>query len=88
MTANASALASLVGLTKETQAIIVWDPERRVTISQKTMHMRVDYNPYEGRQVVGGPSQVLSRGRLVIDNDKFVGQRGHGQFLKRGQTLA
>ena len=68
--------------------VVVWDPERRVTISQKTMHMRVDYNPYEGRQVVGGPSQVLSRGRLVIDNDKFVGQRGHGQFLKRGQTLA
>jgi len=68
--------------------IVVWDPERKVTISQKTMHMRVDYNPYEGRQVVGGPSQVLSRGKLVVDNDKFVGQKGAGKFLKRGQTLA
>jgi dihydropyrimidinase len=68
--------------------IVVWDPEKRVTISQKTMHMRVDYNPYEGRQTVGGPTQVLSRGRLVVDNDRFVGQKGHGKFLKRGQTLA
>jgi dihydropyrimidinase len=68
--------------------VVVWDPERRVTISQKTMHMRVDYNPYEGRKTIGGPSQVLSRGKLVVDNDKFVGQKGHGRFLKRGQTLA
>jgi dihydropyrimidinase len=68
--------------------VVVWDPERKVTLSQKTMHMRVDYNPYEGRQTVGGPSQVLSRGRLVIDDDKFVGHKGHGRFLRRGQTLA
>jgi dihydropyrimidinase len=68
--------------------VVVWDPERRTTLGVKTMHMRVDYNPYEGRQVVGGPSQVLSRGRLIVDNDRFVGQKGHGRFLKRGQTLA
>ena len=68
--------------------VVVWDPERRVTLSVKTMHMRVDYNPYEGRQVVGGPSQVFSRGKLVVDNDKFVGHKGAGKFLKRGQTLA
>jgi len=68
--------------------VVVWDPERRVTLSVKTMHMRVDYNPYEGRQVVGGPSQVLSRGKLVVEDDKFVGQKGHGRFLRRGQTLA
>src|SRR5207302_10177396 len=66
--------------------VVVWDPERRVTLSVKTMHMRVDYNPYEGREVVGGPSQVFSRGRLVIDGDKFVGAKGHGRYQKRGQT--
>jgi hypothetical protein len=37
---------------------------------------------------VGGPSQVLSRGKLIIENDKYVGQKGWGRFLKRGQTLA
>ena len=68
--------------------VVVWDPERRVTLGVKTMHMRVDYNPYEGREVVGGPSQVFSRGKLVVDQDKFVGTKGHGRFQKRGQTLA
>jgi len=68
--------------------IVIWDPERRLTLGVKTMHMKVDYNPYEGRQVIGGPAQVYSRGRLVVDNDKFVGQKGHGRFLKRGLTLA
>src|SRR6187431_1444258 len=31
--------------------IVIWDPNRTVTLSAKTHHMRVDYNPYEGRVV-------------------------------------
>src|SRR5688500_17529623 len=31
--------------------IVVFDPERRMTLSAKTLHMKVDYNPYEGREV-------------------------------------
>ena len=36
--------------------------------------MRVDYSPFEGKTVVGAPSHVLSRGELVVENDKRVGQ--------------
>ena len=45
--------------------------------------MNVDYNPYEGRQVTGATDTVLSRGRLVIEDGKFVGRAGAGSFLKR-----
>src|SRR5439155_905745 len=41
--------------------IVVWDPRTTSTISAKTHHMRVDYNPYEGRKVKGKASVVLSR---------------------------
>ncbi|HWF87070.1 MAG TPA: dihydropyrimidinase [Vicinamibacterales bacterium] len=63
--------------------IVVFDPDRVITLAAKTLHMNVDYNPYEGRQVTGATDTVLSRGRLVIADGKFVGRAGSGSFLKR-----
>ena len=54
-----------------------------ITWSAATHHMRVDYNPYEGRVAKGAPELVLSRGRPVIEAGKFVGRAGAGKFLKR-----
>ena len=63
--------------------IVVFDPNRTITLAAKTLHMNCDYNPYEGRQVTGATDTVLSRGRLVIENGAFVGRTGSGSFLKR-----
>jgi dihydropyrimidinase len=63
--------------------IVVFDPNRKTVLSSKTHHMRVDYNPYEGREVTGVTDTVISRGRVIIDNGKFVGRAGSGSFLKR-----
>src|SRR5262247_2172240 len=63
--------------------IVVFDPKKSMTLSARTHHMKVDYNPYEGRQVTGAADTVLSRGRPVIENGKFVGRAGSGSFLKR-----
>ena len=63
--------------------IVVFDPNRTFTLGIKTLHMNVDYNPYEGRQVTGATDTVLSRGRVVIEDGKFVGRAGSGSFLKR-----
>jgi len=63
--------------------IVIFDPEKKVRLSQKTLHMKVDYNPYEGREVVGVTDTVISRGRVIIDAGKFVGRAGSGAFIKR-----
>src|SRR5215510_13872527 len=63
--------------------IVVFDPNRTITLSAKTLHMNVDYNPYEGRQVTGATDTVLSRGRVIIEDGKFVGRAGAGSFIKR-----
>jgi dihydropyrimidinase len=63
--------------------IVVFDPNRTITLSVTTLHMNVDYSPYEGRQVTGATDTVLSRGRLVIEDGKFVGRAGAGSFIKR-----
>ncbi len=64
--------------------VLVWDGEKRHTLSEKTLHMRVDYSPYEGQEVVGAPTHVLSRGKVVVENGKYVGKKGDGRFAKRG----
>ena len=64
--------------------VVVWDPEKRHTLSQKTLHMRVDYSPFEGKEIVGGPTHVLQRGRVLVKDGQFLGKAGHGQFLRRG----
>jgi dihydropyrimidinase len=67
--------------------IVVWDPRATHTISAKTHHMRVDYNPYEGRKVKGKPVVVMSRGEVIVEKDKFLGKRGRGRFIKRGSPI-
>jgi dihydropyrimidinase len=63
--------------------LVIFDSDRKHTISAKTHHMRVDYSMFEGIQVTGMPEIVLSRGRVVVDGDKFLGRAGAGNFLKR-----
>jgi dihydropyrimidinase len=63
--------------------LVVFDPNKEQTISAKTHHMRVDYSMFEGIRVKGVPQIVLSRGRTIIANGKFVGKPGAGEFIKR-----
>src|SRR5258705_435338 len=56
--------------------IVVFDPNRAVTLAAKTLHMNVDYSPYEGRRGTGAPDTVLSRGRLARGDGRFVGRPG------------
>ncbi|MFN8621152.1 MAG: dihydropyrimidinase [Chloroflexota bacterium] len=64
--------------------IVVYDPQRKHTISATTHHMDVDYSCYEGREVQGGSDVVLSRGTVVVEDGAWKGPQGHGRFIKRG----
>jgi dihydropyrimidinase len=67
--------------------LVVFDPQRKFTITQKKLHQNVDYTPYEGWEITGMPQLVYSRGRKVAewsgDRLKFVGEAGLGRFVKR-----
>jgi dihydropyrimidinase len=64
--------------------IVIFDPNREQTISAATHHMRVDYSAYEGWRVKGVTETVLSRGRVIVENNEFKGKAGAGRFIKRG----
>jgi len=63
--------------------IVLWDPNRKETISQSLMHHGADYSPYEGLAVTGWPVMTILRGKVVMENGKILGTPGDGGFLKR-----
>jgi len=65
--------------------IVVWDPEKELTISASTHHSNVNYNLFEGTQVRGAPEVVLVRGQVIVEGDELVAQPGAGQFVKRAR---
>ena len=65
--------------------VVVFDPEKRVTISAKTHHSRSDYNLYEGTEVQGSPEVVLLRGNVIVEHDELLAKPGSGQFVKRAR---
>jgi dihydropyrimidinase len=64
--------------------IAIWDPEKEVALTAAMMKDNVGYTPYEGMKVKGWPVTVLSRGRVAVDNDKLLVERGTGKFVARG----
>ena len=65
--------------------IVVFDPEKKVTISAATHHSKVDYNLYEGTEVQGSPDVVLLRGNVLVADGELVAKPGIGQFVARAK---
>jgi dihydropyrimidinase len=65
--------------------IVVFDPEKQVTISAATHHSKADYNLFEGTRVTGSPDVVLLRGSVMVENDELLAQPGSGQFIRRAR---
>ncbi|WP_280350246.1 dihydropyrimidinase [Nocardia abscessus] len=64
--------------------IVIYDPRGHTSIGLgKTHHMNMDYSAYEGFEIDGHVDTVLSRGRVIIDGGEYLGDAGHGRFVKR-----
>ena len=61
--------------------IVVFDPNKQVTISAATHHSKVDYNLYEGTEVTGSPDVVLLRGNVLVADGELSAKPGIGQFV-------
>jgi dihydropyrimidinase len=65
--------------------IVIYDPAAQHVLSAADHHMAVDYSAFEGREVHGMATTVLSRGEVILDNRQWRGEVGRGRFLPRGQ---
>ena len=64
--------------------IVLYDPEASWTISVDNHHMNMDYSAYEGFEIQGRVDTVMSRGKIIIENESYVGQKGDGKYQRRG----
>jgi dihydropyrimidinase len=63
--------------------IVLFDPAARRVLRAADLHHTSDYTPYEGFEVAGVVRSVFVRGRPVVRDGAFVGQRGYGRFIER-----
>jgi dihydropyrimidinase len=63
--------------------LALWNPEREVTVTTGMLHDNVGYTPYEGKQLRGWPELVMSRGRVVVQDNILQVERGSGRYIAR-----
>jgi dihydropyrimidinase len=68
--------------------IVIFDPDKKRTLSARTHHMNCDYSLFEGWEIQGEPQTVLSRGKVIVEGGQYKGRAGDGRFLKRGPCAA
>jgi dihydropyrimidinase len=63
--------------------IVLLDPRARRTLRATDLHHTSDYTPYEGFELSGAVRSVFVRGRAVVRDGAFAGDRGFGRFVER-----
>jgi dihydropyrimidinase len=63
--------------------LAIWDPNKEVVIRAGQLHDKAGYSPYEGRRVRGWPVTVISRGRVVVHENRLQAEPGSGKFIPR-----
>lgn len=67
--------------------LVIFDPEKSRVLTHADMHSAVDYTCYEGMKVQGDIDLVMQRGNVIVKDNKFLGKRGDGRYLKRGKSV-
>jgi dihydropyrimidinase len=66
--------------------IAIWDPDRKVRITQSILHHGPDYTPYEGMEVTGWPVTAIVRGKVIV-RDGALAPGGHiGEHVARERS--
>jgi dihydropyrimidinase len=63
--------------------VVIWDPNKKKTMSAANSHQRTDYSLYEGWEIKGLPEKVYRRGELLVDGDTWNGAAGSGKWTAR-----
>ncbi|MBX6740635.1 MAG: amidohydrolase family protein [Acetobacteraceae bacterium] len=62
--------------------ICILDPALNRSVRAEALH-ESDYTPWEGREVDAWPCMTILRGKVVVENEQWVGDERGGQWLPR-----
>ena len=66
--------------------LVIMDPDAKHILTIDDMHGANDYTCYEGLKLTGKIEKVFARGNLIAEDNKFLGNKGSGRYLKRGTS--
>jgi len=62
--------------------LTILDPARRGKVRAEDLH-ESDYTPWEGHDIFAWPVVTVLRGKVMVENGRFLGREGGGRYLKR-----
>jgi len=64
--------------------ITIWDPHKEIDYGVAYSKHRTDYNLFEGWKLKGTIEKVFLRGKIIVNGQEWLGKKGMGQYLYRG----
>lgn len=61
--------------------IVIMDPDEKRTMHLADLHSNCDYSLWDGLECHGWPVLTVVRGNVLVENDKWVGPEGVGQYV-------
>ncbi|MEO6943791.1 MAG: amidohydrolase family protein [Lacisediminihabitans sp.] len=63
--------------------LVIFDPAQTRTVDGAALHMGTDFSPFEGMKLAGWPDVVVARGKVVLEEGRFIDPGPTGRFLQR-----
>jgi len=60
--------------------IVLIDPEKEMTFG-KDLYEAMDWTIYEGLKIKGCPVMTMLRGKVIVKDGEFLGEKGGGKFI-------
>ncbi len=67
--------------------ITIIDPNFDNIITSEKSRSSCDYSSYEGFKIKGMIKYVFLRGKLIVEDEKFLGKKGDGEFIHRNPRV-
>ena len=67
--------------------LVIFDPKKEIIISDSGQHTAAGYTPFDGFKVKGYPTTTVLRGKIIVNDNKFYGEKGRGKFLKGKESV-
>lgn len=88
---SATNAARILGLYPQKGAIlpgsdadlVLWDPDKDVTIALDGLHGGADYSIWEGFRCTGYPVTTILRGQVIVEDGQLVGTAGDGRWVRQ-----
>jgi dihydropyrimidinase len=62
--------------------LVIFDPNLKEVLNSSNTHSKAAYTPFEGFEVEGLPITTILRGKVIVKDRNFLGEKGFGRFIK------